>query len=353
MRNGKVEKALLRALGRDPESVNTDWFGTSLISGALDHSRLGHPEAADFAARWLESHIERHRGMAPDDLHETCEGPRCRVIRGGALLIGTYCGYFGISHACKKLFDQTGHAGARQACLDAGDVILHHAARNGLGLVCHDDGERPFTIPDAAFFVIPPLLAAAAFDSPQAPALGRQARVQLKGFADLFFDRGAMLTKTVFRDGRLGKTYWIRATGWLLWAIAESLGYLDRTEPIYGETVEKLAMMAEGLEKYQDVSGGFRLLVDDESAPLETTGSIMIACCVHKAVRCGWLPPKYARMAERAWEYVNSRTDGEGNLSGCYSGWALPAEDGELQLFDRPMDWMQGMLLAAGAEFAT
>ena len=76
----------------------------------------------------------------------------------------------------------------------------------------------------------------------------------------------------------------------------------------------------------------------------------MIAYAVHKAVRMGWCDKSELKLAQRAWDFVLGRIDENGNITGCYSGWALPAEAKELD-FDRPMNWIPGLILITGAEF--
>ena len=76
----------------------------------------------------------------------------------------------------------------------------------------------------------------------------------------------------------------------------------------------------------------------------------MIAYAIHKAVRLEWIDSKHMGMADNAWKYVNSKIDDECIVTGCYSGWALTAE-ARIMEFDRPMHWIEGMILKTGAEF--
>lgn len=348
----KIEAVLSHAMSLAPDRYNTDWFGNFLMSGLLEWNDLiPGREIELFAEKWLSYHLEADPELSDEEFYRQADAPRSRLLREYSLPLTTYAGYFGMSHACCRLYQISGDERARQICADIGHIILHQCARNQLGLVAHDDNEKPFTIPDVAYFVVPALFIAATMDEGAEASLRRQALLQIEGFSNTFFDRKANLTKTIYQDGTTGETFWIRAGGWLLWTVVESLAYIKSDAPIYKQLCSLLTQMAEGFLEYQDESGGFHLFVNEPDSPLETTGTIMIARGIHKAVRLGWIDRSYLELANRAWAYVDTKLDAGGKLTGCYSGWAVPAESRVLD-FDRPMEWMQGMLLIAGAEFA-
>lgn len=75
----------------------------------------------------------------------------------------------------------------------------------------------------------------------------------------------------------------------------------------------------------------------------------MMAYGLHKAMRLGWIAAHYIGNAKAAWTYVQENILPDGGLHGCYSGWAVPAEARKMD-FNRPMHWMPGLVLLAGAE---
>jgi rhamnogalacturonyl hydrolase YesR len=221
--------------------------------------------------------------------------------------------------------------------------------------------DHGFTIPDAASSCVPALFIAAKAYEKEVLAGDTTAKIiqdklyadgadQLKRFTDLFLDKEKKITKTVFMNGKLGETYWTRANGWLLWTIVESVEYLDKNSEIYKYACNALDIMAQGIINYQDESGAMRLLVNEPETPLETSGTIMTAYAIHKAVRLGWLNKKYLNIAYKAWNYVDSQLDYEGNLSGNYYGWAIPAEKRNYNMFG-PLKSVTGMLIITSAEF--
>lgn len=350
MADKKIQRILLHALQRNPEELNIDWFGTMLISGLLDWYELGYPQVKQFSEKWLSYQLENQKTYTVEEFHAINGGCRSRLYYDYQIPISTYAGYFGLGFACYKIYSLTGKKEAGRIVKDVGDCILHRCGRNNLGMVIHDDREESFTIPDVSYFVSPPLFLAAKLDNIQRVSFYRQAEIQLDIFTDIFLDTDKKLVKTVYRNGHTGETFWIRACGWMLWNLVESMQHMEEGSPLFCKLRNALSIIMEGLKLYQHESGGFHLLIDETDMPLETTGTAMIAYAVHKAVRLGWCEEKEMRIARRAWEYVLGRIDENGNIMGCYSGWALPAEARELD-FDRPMDWMPGMLLITGAEF--
>lgn len=96
--------------------------------------------------------------------------------------------------------------------MDVADCILHHCARNTLGLVLHDDREKGFTIPDVCYFVSAPLMNGACFCKEQGAAYRRNGELQLRGFVDTFLSPEKEIAKTIYENGNLGHTHWIRAS---------------------------------------------------------------------------------------------------------------------------------------------
>jgi hypothetical protein len=296
----KLEAVINNVLSKDPSEHNTDWFGAMPLAGLLSWYRLGfYPEVKDYVLRWLDYHYESHKTISDEEFHRRTAATWTTVIRGYTLLFGTYCGYPGVNFVCSPLYQLTGNERARQVCKDAGDVILNKIPRNELGILQHDDQTSGFTIPDAAYFLIPSLfIAAKAYD------------------------------KEVGEGDATAKK------------MQEKLVY----------ACDALDVMAQGISRYQDPSGALHLLVDEVNTPLETTGTIMAAYGIHKAVRLGWIDMKYLDIAVKAWTYVDSQVDDEGNIRGCYQGWAVPAEERKLNQFGE-LRSAPGMLLTTGAEF--
>jgi hypothetical protein len=329
-------------LNQDPATLNTDWFGTMLMHGLLLWHKRGIWEVRPFAQAWLDHHLQRTE-VAP------YSGNRSRPVAAGGIPITTYVGHYGLSSPCYEMALQFGDRRAREICLDIARIILHQSARNRFGMVAHDD-DAEFAIPDSCYFVVTALMIAYRLD-PQAGQIFRdQALYQLRMYTDRFLIKETGLAKTVLLKEGLGQTYWTRATGWLLWAITGVLRHLEPSHPDFGGIIEDLKALAGGIARVQDSKGGLRVLLDDPSTPLETTGTAMCALGLHESVRCGWLPSLFAGAAGRAWDFVQRNITDAGEIRQAYTGWAVPAEKRVVSIDERKMGWIPGFILFVANE---
>ena len=337
-----VAAILARMLAQDPSSINTDWFGTMPLAGALHWWKRGIGEVEPFAKAWLAHHLRTT---------ETAKytGNRSRAVSAGGIPVTTYAGHFGISQVCEQMFAQFGDERARKVAEDVAAIVLHRTARNRLGLVGHDD-TADFAIPDVTFFAVSSLMIGAALDARNADAYRQQALYQLRTSIDTFLMKDTDLAKTLYRSEGVGKTYWTRASGWLLWAITGMLRRLDRKHPAFNGFTVDLRRVVDGMSRVQEANGGFHVLLDDPSTPLDTSGPAMFAVGVHESVRLGWIPDRYRAAAAQAWEFVKANLTDEGVLRNTYYLWALPAENGDMRVRDESSGWAIGFVLAAANE---
>lgn len=337
-----VAAILKRFLAQKPSSVNTDWFGTMELVGALHWYRRGVAEVEAFSKAWLAHHLQTTEVA-------NYSGNRSRTAWAGGIPLTTYAGHFGISQVCEQMFMQFQDDRARTVAQDVAAIVLHRTARNRLGLIGHDD-TADFAIPDVTFLAVSSLMIGATLDPQNAVAYREQALYQLRTAIDTFLIKNTGLVKTLYRNGSVGKTYWTRASGWLLWAITAMLRRLDPRHPAFNGFTSDLRVLADGLSRAQDSNGGFHILLDDPSTPLEASGSTMFALGVHESVRLGWLPGSYGSMAGKAWEFVTANLTNDGVLRNTYFLWALPAEDRDMRLSDVTSGWAMGFVLAAADE---
>lgn len=114
----------------------------------------------------------------------------------------------------------------------------------------------------------------------------------------------------------LSKSFWLRAVGWLVMALTDTLEQMD--EQIYYEYRSLCTMLkelADALMPFQHESGMFHQVIDrpqDEGNYLETSGTCMISAGILKAVRLHLLPESYAAFAERAFYGTVKRYFSEG-----------------------------------------
>jgi len=339
-------KAVIRnTLSQSPLSLNTDWFGTTLLQGLLEWQRRGVGQVKDFATAWLDGHLR-------SGTVSRFSGAKSREVTAGGIHITTYAGHFGLAFPCYEMAVQFQDNRARRVCTEVGKVILHQVSRNRLGMVEHDDSGE-FAIPDTCYFAVRALMSASSLDRELAPVFREQAIFQLQTYVETFLDPDKGLAKTVLHRNGLGKTYWTRASGWLLWAITSALRVLPETERPFSRFRDDLTRLVAGVAAVQDTSGGFHVLLDDPQTPLETTGTAMFACAVHEAVRKGWVPASYREAADRAWQFVKRNITDDGQILNAYTGWALPAENREMSIDEHKMGWIPGFILIVANEMTT
>lgn len=119
--------------------------------------------------------------------------------------------------------------------------------------------------------------------------------------------------------------FWLRSLGWFSLALTETAQACD--EALYYEKrylIGLLEKLAEALQPFQDETGMFYQVPDKKDAEgnyLETSGTALIAYAILKAVRLGFIAPRYAKMAEKAFDgicdsYLSKNEDGTLKLGG-------------------------------------
>jgi rhamnogalacturonyl hydrolase YesR len=337
-----VASIIANALNQDPTSFNTDWFGTVLMDGLLRWQPRAFPETRTFAQTWLDYH-RKSTGVSK------YSGPPSRSFHAGGVELTSYAGQYGISFPCFQLASRFGDDAARAVCIDVADFILHQSARNRLGMVAHDDNAE-FAIPDTCYFVAGPLMFASTLSEKYEEVFRRQALIQLRTYTDVFLVKEKGLAKTVLLKTGLGETYWTRASGWLLWAMISVLEHLPAHAPETEGILHDLKLLAEGLAHVQDAGGGFHVLLDDPTSPLETTGSAMFATGLHEAIRNAWLPDSFRSLVERAWSFVQGNISDDGSIEHVYTAWAMPAEKRIITMNRVTTGWVPGFILLAANE---
>lgn len=119
--------------------------------------------------------------------------------------------------------------------------------------------------------------------------------------------------------------FWLRSLGWFSLALTETAMACD--EALYYEKrylIGLLEKLVDALIPFQDENGMFYQVPDkpdDERNYLETSGTALIAYAILKAVRLGFISPRYAAVGEKAFDgicesYLSKNEDGTLKLGG-------------------------------------
>lgn len=130
--------------------------------------------------------------------------------------------------------------------------------------------------------------------------------------------------KMPWADKTTGKSpnFWSRALGWYAMALVDVLDNFPKEHPKQKELVGYLNDLAVALEKVQDKKSGLWYQVTDmgnrEGNYLEASGSSMFAYALAKGVNKGYLPAKFKKVANHAFDGLTTqliKTDADGGIT--------------------------------------
>lgn len=115
--------------------------------------------------------------------------------------------------------------------------------------------------------------------------------------------------------------FWSRALGWYVMALVDVLDYFPKEHPKQKELVAYLNNACESLAKFQDKSGLWYQVTDkggEKGNYLEASGSSMFAYSFAKGANKGYLPAKYKKLANLAFDGLSQKlikADPDGGIS--------------------------------------
>lgn len=99
--------------------------------------------------------------------------------------------------------------------------------------------------------------------------------------------------------------FWSRALGWYVMALVDVLDYMPKDHPKRAELIKYLNNASAALAKYQDKSGLWYQVTDkggEKGNYLEASGSAMFTYAFAKGANKGYLPAKYKKLANKAFD---------------------------------------------------
>jgi rhamnogalacturonyl hydrolase YesR len=348
-----IEQMLTKVITRDPLSINTDWDGSLLITAMLAWEQAtGERRYGDFAKSWFEHHKEQDHRLTDEEFYSGYTGIKSKILREGPIPFTAYCGHWGLAYTCPGLSRLTDDPAVAEVADAIASYMLHRASRSAHGCVYHDD-DANFVIPDTCYFASPILAIASRLTGKS--VYMEQAVHQLHAYTNLFQDKETGLAHTLWSHEGMPRKFWSRASGWFGGALVNTLQYMEPTHPDYNKFADALRELAKGVVQTQREDGGFHLLLDRPDIPVDCTAPSMIALTLRSGVQLGILEPHYDHAAQRAWEATTRFVTAEGQPTQAYTGWAKPAiVDGfGPNNFDKPRDFVIGLILLAAASFET
>lgn len=127
----------------------------------------------------------------------------------------------------------------------------------------------------------------------------------------------------------LSKNFWLRALGWYVMALLDTLEKMDSTYTEgYTQLSNNFKDIMKAIIKFQDESGMWYQVVDQgnrEGNYLETSGSAIMAYGILKGVRMGFLPESYRAYGEKAFKGICDKYLYEKDGELCLGGICLVA----------------------------
>ncbi|MET3032859.1 glycoside hydrolase family 88/105 protein [Flavobacterium johnsoniae] len=116
--------------------------------------------------------------------------------------------------------------------------------------------------------------------------------------------------------------FWSRALGWYVMALVDVLDYFPKDHPKRPELIKYLNNASAALAKYQDKSGLWYQVTDkggEKGNYLEASGSAMFAYAFAKGANKGYLPSKYKKLANKAFDGLTTvlikKVDEDGGIT--------------------------------------
>lgn len=97
---------------------------------------------------------------------------------------------------------------------------------------------------------------------------------------------------------------------------------------------------------------GLHALINRGDTPTETSSTAMCVAVIKEAMDEGWLPNTYEHFLRRGWQFVQKHVRGDGTVDSVYTGWAVPAEKGEMIMGQSGTrrSWIYDVILYAAEE---
>ena len=143
-------------------------------------------------------------------------------------------------------------------------------------------------------------------------------------------------------------TLWGRGNGWMLASLVEVVEQLSSTDPKRNRLIQEIQRLAQSLILCQDSTGFWRLFLDDvsENSKIETSGTLIIAYGLSKAIRNEWINIEFAEYVQNAFDAVLTCVNKEGMIINA-SG---PTIDPKFTPYNKPYPHAQGFFLITATE---
>ncbi len=149
-----------------------------------------------------------------------------------------------------------------------------------------------------------------------------------------------------------GVAHWGRCNGWVMMAQVNLLNFLNEEHSKRDTLISILFQQILGIAKYQDIKGLWHQILNKNNSYLESSCTAMFTYSIAKAVNEGWIDKRYASIAYRGWEGLQTKIRDDGQVEDICIGTGI--EDNMIFYYKRPKRLNDihglGAILLAGIE---
>ncbi len=280
---GPFKQFVDRLLARPVEDVNCGWEdilipqGMTACAKAYDDDRMW-----DWAKKWADYQLDIPVSEA--------EKPNAHHKDSGFVL-NDYCGDWGAPMVLAPLQarspDPRYLAFLERTC----DTIINKSIRLKDNVIAHGGFAKTTVWVDTLYYTATPL--AMAYRLTKDETYAKEAVEQCLLHSQFLRDP---TTGCFFHDAnpeskQRTNWFWSRGNGWIIMALADTLRIIPSDTPGWDEVLDCYLSLCTGLLRLQHPCGMWRIVPEDESAHLETSGTAMILVGLMIGVSEKWLEP--------------------------------------------------------------
>lgn len=147
------------------------------------------------------------------------------------------------------------------------------------------------------------------------------------------------------------KALWGRGNSWITVFIPELIDIVEPYGPVKRMLINALRAQINSLVKYQDSSGLWHTLINDESSYLESSASAGFCAGIFKSVRKGYIKTEYLVYAKKALDAIYGEISEDGTLLNVSYGTNVGHSlEHYKNIPIRPMQYGQGLAMLAIVE---
>ncbi|MEI6350458.1 MAG: glycoside hydrolase family 88 protein [Verrucomicrobiota bacterium] len=302
--DGRLVAFRKRLLLAQPSSRDTGWLDVLVAQGAAQFGlKLRDESLLRWATAWADFHLAVPLGT---------------VVRSGGgfqgIRLDDACANWGAPFVLGPLYLKQQNRAYLAAIRGIADHILDNSPRAPDCTITHAKGWGIWV--DSLYYTASPLAHAfeATGDKRYAEEAVRQCLLHAKHLRDE--KTGLFHHDKNLSNGQRTPGYWGRGNGWMIMSLVDTLRLVPQETEGYGEVLSIYRSQAEGLLKFQHESGMWRMVPEEPSAPLETSGTTMILFGLAAGINEGWISESNEGSVRRGFKELVTWINPQGQLMG-------------------------------------